>query len=57
MAICTSCQKNYSDNHTKDEVIIEFAARLEEQSPHYQYDHTQHLQLNKKPLNNQSLKN
>ena len=38
--LCTSCQKKYNDQHTKDEVIIEFAARLEEYSSKYQYDHT-----------------
>ena len=40
---CNSCQKTYNDAHTKDEVIIEFAARLEEQSPKYQYDHSRKL--------------
>ena len=49
---CTSCQKKYKDNHTKDEVIIEFAARLEEHSPKYQYDHSQ-----VKPLRNINNKN
>lgn len=40
---CISCQKKYTDDHTQDEVIVEFAARLEEQSPQYQYDHSQRL--------------
>ena len=40
VVFCISCQRKYNDAHTIDEVIIEFAARLEEQSPKYQYDHT-----------------
>ena len=34
-----SCQRKYSDIHSQDEVIVEFAARLEDQSPKYRYDH------------------
>jgi len=30
-----SCQKRRLDSHSRDEVIIEFAARLEEQMPNY----------------------
>lgn len=36
-----SCQKKNLDDRSRDEVLIEFATRLEEHSPEYQYDHSQ----------------
>lgn len=44
LLLSLSCQKKHSDDRSQDEVIIEFAARLEEHSPEYQYDHTEKSQ-------------
>lgn len=44
-----SCQKPPPGQHSQDEVIIEFAARLEEHSPEYHYDHSNIQKSNIKP--------